>query len=91
MERPAPRLTSVMGVARALLSTVTPGETVEILVGEFGWDQTFQALALLRGGESERAFALTWEHLLTGPVDEELRRRSAGPRPPVPPHEGGGA
>lgn len=77
MERPAPRLTSVMGVARALLSTVTAGETVEILVAEFGWDQTFQALALMRGDDCERAFAIAWEHLLAGPMDAELRRRAA--------------
>ncbi len=73
MDRPAPRLTSVMGVARALLSTVTADETVEILVAEFGWDQTFQALALLRGDDAARAFAVTWEHLLTGPVSDALR------------------
>lgn len=74
MERPAPRLTSVMGVARALLSTVAAGETVEILVAEFGWDQSFQALALLRGEEAAVAFGIAWEHLLAGPMAEELRR-----------------
>ncbi len=74
MDRPAPRLTSVMGVARALLSTVSADETVEILIAEFGWDQTFQALALLRGDDAARGFAVAWEHLLTGPVTDDLRR-----------------
>lgn len=73
MDRPAPRLTSVMGVARALLTTVSATETVEILVAEFGWDQSFQALALLRGDDAEVAFGVAWEHLLTGPIDYDLR------------------
>ena len=32
------RLTSVMGVARALLSTFDAREAVEVLIIEFGWD-----------------------------------------------------
>lgn len=74
------RLTSVMGVARALLSTFDVHEAVEVLLIEFGWDVSFQALTLLRGDDAERALLLTLEHLLTGPVAEELRdldRRSA--------------
>lgn len=86
MHRPVPRLTSVMGVARALLSTVTADEAVEILVAEFGWDQSFQALALLRGDDAQRAFAVAWEHLVAGPLRDELRR---GVLPQ--PHPGGDA
>lgn len=59
-----PRLTAVMGVARALVSTVGVEDGVDVLIEEFGWDVTFQALALLRGPEAERAFGLVWERLL---------------------------
>lgn len=74
MERPAPRLTSVMGVGRALLSTVSASEAVEILIAEFGWDQAFQAIALLRGDDALVAFGLAWEYLLSAPMADELRR-----------------
>lgn len=67
-----PRLTSVMGVARALLATVGEAETVEVMVAEFGWDVSFQALALLRGDEAGRAFGLAWEQLLTADLAREL-------------------
>lgn len=67
------RLTSVMGVARALLATISTADAVEILVGEFGWDATFQACALLRGADAEDAFALCWQHLVTEPIAVELR------------------
>lgn len=73
MDRSAPRITSVMGVARALLSTVEVSETVEVLITEFGWDLTFQALSLLRGEDAMEAFQLAWEHLLVGPMETELR------------------
>lgn len=66
------RLTSVMGVARALLATFDPVEAVEVLVIEFGWDVTFQALVLLRGGDAERALLLTLEQLLTDDLAAEL-------------------
>jgi hypothetical protein len=74
-----PRLTSVMGVARALLTTVDERETVEVLIAEFGWDVTFQALALLRGDAAARAFGMAWEHLVLDGVDREL-----GPLPAEP-------
>ena len=67
------RLTSVMGVARALLATISTADAVEILVGEFGWDATFQACALLRGPDAEDAFALCWQRLVTEPIAVELR------------------
>lgn len=73
MDRPIPRVTSVLGVARALLTTVDERETVDVLVAEFGWDVTFQALALLRGDDGARAFGLAWEHLVTAELAEDLR------------------
>lgn len=74
MSRPStPRLTSVMGVARALLATVDPREGVEVLIAEFGWDMTFQALVLLTGDEALEGLGHAWEHLLTGPIEHELR------------------
>lgn len=73
MDRPAPRLTSVMGVARALLATLDTRESVAVLMAEFGWDATFQALALLRGDGAEEAFAVAWEQLLTQPMEQQLR------------------
>lgn len=67
------RLTSVMGVARALLATVPTEDAVEILVGEFGWDPAFQACALLRGDDAADAFAQCWQLLVTEPIATELR------------------
>ena len=75
------RLTSVMGVARALLATFDPHEAVEVLVIEFGWDVTFQALLLLRGHDAERALLLTMERLVTDRVAEELHGLEHGSRP----------
>lgn len=72
MQDRIPRLTSVMAVGRALLSTLDAREAVGVLVAEFGWDLTFQALALLRGHDAERAFGLVWELLVTAPVEAEL-------------------
>lgn len=66
------RLTSVMGVARALLATFDAREAVEVLIIEFGWDVSFQALLLLRGDDASRALLLTLERLLTDPVAHEL-------------------
>lgn len=73
MDRSAPRITSVMGVARALLATVSTYESVDVLIAEFGWDMTFQALALLRGDGADEAFGLAWERLLTDPVADDMR------------------
>lgn len=78
-----PRLTSVMGVARALLATIDERESVEVLVAEFGWDVAFQALALLRGESASRAFGYAWEHLATEHLARELRdvRGLSSPEP----------
>lgn len=73
MDRPTPRLTSVMGVARALLATLDAREAVEVMALEFGWDATFQALALLRGADAEAAFGHAWERLLTEPLARTLQ------------------
>ena len=72
MERPL-RLTSVMGVARALLATISVAEAVDILIVEFGWDATLQACALLRGPEAHEAFGHCWQRLVTDPFSQELR------------------
>lgn len=77
MDPVRPRVTSVMGVARALLATIDLEDAVDVLVSEFGWDVTFQALSRLRGRDAERAFAVVWEQLLTGPI-----RRSFDPTVP---------
>lgn len=66
------RLTSVMGVARALLATFNAHEAVEVLIIEFGWDVAFQALLLLRGEDAHRALLLTMEQLLIEPMAQEL-------------------
>ncbi|MEX1162484.1 MAG: hypothetical protein WEB03_02780 [Nitriliruptor sp.] len=59
-----PRLTTVMGVARAVLATVTPADAARVLVDEFGWDAAFQALAVLRGDDANEAFGATWSALV---------------------------
>jgi hypothetical protein len=59
-----PRLTTVMGVARAVLATVGPRETAYVLVEEYGWDRAFQALALLRGEDARAAFGEVWSALI---------------------------
>lgn len=78
MDRPSPRLTSVMGVARALLAALTPREAAEVLEAEYGWDTSFRALSLLRGQEAEAAFGACWERLLVRDVEVELRGLDAG-------------
>ncbi|MEX1177506.1 MAG: hypothetical protein WEB09_03505 [Nitriliruptor sp.] len=78
-----PRLTTVMGVARAVLATVGPADAARVLVDEFGWDATFQALALLRGDDARDAFGATWTALVldvTGAaVDAALEPELTGP------------
>lgn len=76
MDDTTPRLTSVMGVARALLATVDARETAAVLIVEFGWDVSFQALALLRGEGASEAFGCAWEHLMIEPLARELDTES---------------
>lgn len=59
-----PRLTTVMGVARAVIATVGPVDAAPVLVDEFGFDATFQALALLRGEDARTAFGEVWSSLV---------------------------
>lgn len=59
-----PRLTSIAGVARALLATVGVDEGVGILVGQFGWDVTFAALAQLPGEDAAKALWRAVERLV---------------------------
>ena len=50
-----PRLSSISGVARALIATIGVDEAVAILVTQFGWDIAFNALAKIEGAEGESA------------------------------------
>lgn len=59
-----PRLTTVMGVSRALLATVGSTDAARVLVDEFGWDAAFQGLALLRGDAASEAFGAVWSSLV---------------------------
>jgi hypothetical protein len=71
------RLTTVMGVARAVLATVGVHAGVQALLDEYGWDRSFQALALLRGADAEAAFGLVWQALLSATAvdDDRVRER----------------
>lgn len=84
-----PRLTTVMGVARAVLATVPPTVAARALREEFGWDATVQALAVLPGPGAREAFEHTWSSLVLDPLDRELPETvrgglSGGPRGSVP-------
>lgn len=70
--RDLPRLPSVMGIARALLGTLGAEEAVDVMLLEFGWDVTFQSLALLRGDDADRAFVRCCEQLLLVELRDEL-------------------
>ncbi|MTV25436.1 hypothetical protein FTX61_08450 [Nitriliruptoraceae bacterium ZYF776] len=65
----APRLTTVLSVSRAVLATVGPKVATPALIDEFGWDVTFQAIALLRGDDAREAFGAVWEQLLTAELE----------------------
>jgi hypothetical protein len=71
------RLTTVMGVARALLRTHGPKVTASVLVAEYGWDRSFQGLAVLREPAALVALGLLWEDLLLAPLDEEFAAQPA--------------
>lgn len=76
MDRPPPRMTAVLGVARAMITTLGPRDAVVVLLAEFGWDATFQALAMLREDDAREAFGLVWQQLLLGPIEGELDTRT---------------
>ena len=50
--QPQPRLSSISGVARALIATVGVDDAVTILITQFGWDTAFVALARLEVPEA---------------------------------------
>jgi len=50
-----PRLSSVAGVARALIATVGVRDAVDILIAQFGWDVAFSACSLLEGPDAGAA------------------------------------
>lgn len=50
--QPQPRLSSISGVARALIATVGVDDAVTILTTQFGWDTAFIALARLEVPEA---------------------------------------
>lgn len=76
MNRPAPRLTAVLGVTRAMIATLGPQDAVTVLLAEFGWDATFQALSMLRGEEASEAFGLVWQQLLFEQIQGDLDLRA---------------
>ena len=65
MERPSqPRLSSISGVARALIATIGVDDAVTILTTQFGWDTAFIALARLEVPEATTAMWKAAEQLL---------------------------
>ena len=72
MERqPQPRLSSISGVARALIATVGVDDAVMILTSQFGWDVAFIALARLEVPEAATALYRAAEQLLLDDVSRE--------------------
>jgi hypothetical protein len=71
-EARTPRITAVMGLARALLDTLGPEEAVDVLLSEFGWDLSFQALALVRSEATPRALGVVCERLLLDRLRDEI-------------------
>lgn len=59
-----PRLSSISGVARALIATVGVDDAVMILTTQFGWDTAFIALARLDAPEAATAMWKATEQLL---------------------------
>lgn len=66
---PAPRLTSIAGVARALIATVGVDDAVGILISQFGWDVAFSALSRLDCPEASVALWRSVELLMVD-IDE---------------------
>lgn len=70
----APRLTTLMGVARALMATLDDRDVVRILVAEYGWESSFLAMAMMKGDDASRVFGRLWEELLAEHVRDEVNR-----------------
>jgi hypothetical protein len=66
-----PRLSSISGVARALIATVGVDDAVLILTSQFGWDVAFIALARLEVPEASIALYRAAEQLLVDDVSRE--------------------
>lgn len=60
-----PRMSSISGVARALIATVGVDDAVTILTTQFGWDTAFLALARLEGPEASVALWTATAQLLS--------------------------
>jgi hypothetical protein len=84
-----PRLTTLMGIARAALTTVGPESAARVLIDEHGWDATFHALALLRGDDARTAFGRTWSELVFDDLEVGIERASDPRLGPAPIEEGG--
>ena len=70
----APRLTSIAGVARALIATVGVDDAVGILISQFGWDVAFSALARLDCPEASVALWRSVEMLTCDEPDTDSVR-----------------
>lgn len=64
----APRLTSIAGVARALIGTVGVEEATGILIAQFGWDVTFSALAHIENTDACAALWVALEQLVSDDI-----------------------
>lgn len=53
--QPIPRLTSVTGVSRALLTILGTEEAMRVLIAQFGWDVAFNAVARIEGTQGAAA------------------------------------
>lgn len=71
---PGPRLTSIAGVARALIATVGVDDAVSILISQFGWDVAFSALARLDCPEASVALWRSVEALSCDEPDTDSVR-----------------
>ncbi len=65
MDHTTPRLSSITGVGRALIVTLGIEQAISVMVTQFGWDATVQAVAAIEGPEGGRALMLAVEMGLT--------------------------
>ena len=61
MDHTSPRLSSITGVGRALIATLGMDQAISVMVTQFGWDATVQAVAALEGPVGGRALMLAVE------------------------------
>jgi hypothetical protein len=74
-----PRLSSITGVSRALMVTVGVEDAVDILIGQFGWDLAFQALAALDTDEGLTALGIALRR--ADELSDELPTPADDPQP----------